>query len=306
MTRFLTAALSTLFVISAAHADEGMWTFHGFPFDKANSTLKTSLDQKWLDRVRMATVRLSNCTGSFVSGNGLILTNHHCVEGCLAELSSKEKSLVDDGFLATKPAEEKKCQTQIADVLVGMEDITAKISAAIAGKDEKAASEARKATLTQLESECENTSKRKCQAVTLYEGGQYWMYQYQRHTDVRIVFAPEGDIAAFGGDPDNFQFPRWCLDMGILRIYDAAGKPVKTPNHLKINFAGPGAGDAVFVSGHPGSTDRQLTVAELKAQRDYELPNWLMRYSELRGRYIQFSSQDQQNARITADKLNVI
>src|SRR5688572_24233615 len=134
MTRSMTAAASALLVIlcSAAHADEGMWTFHGFPFDKANSALKTRLDQAWLDRVRSATVRLSNCTGSFVSGNGLILTNHHCVAGCLAELSSKEKSLVDDGFLATKPAEEKRCQTQIADVLVGMDDISAKVATAIA------------------------------------------------------------------------------------------------------------------------------------------------------------------------------
>jgi hypothetical protein len=308
MTRSLTAAASALLVMlcSAANADEGMWTFHGFPFDKANSALKTKLDQAWLDRVRSATVRLANCTGSFVSGNGLILTNHHCVESCLAELSSKEKSLVEDGFLAGRPADEKRCQTQVADILVGMEDISAKVAAAIAGKDDKAANEARKATLTQLESACEETTKRKCQAVTLYEGGQYWMYQYQRYTDVRIVFAPEGDIAAFGGDPDNFQFPRWCLDMGILRIYDAAGKPVRTPNHLKINFAGPGVGDPVFVSGHPGSTDRLLTVSELQAQRNYELPNWLLRYSELRGRYIQFSAQSPENARITADQLNGI
>jgi hypothetical protein len=306
MTRFFTTAAAALLAFTAAHADEGMWTFHGFPLDKANSTLKTKLDQAWLDRVRTATVRLANCTGSFVSPNGLILTNHHCVEGCLAELSSKEKSLVDDGFLAAKPGDEKKCQTQVADVLVGMEDVSAKIAAAIAGKDDKAANDARKSTLTQLEAGCEKDSKgtRKCQAVTLYEGGQYWMYQYQRYTDVRIVFAPEGDIAAFGGDPDNFQFPRWCLDMGILRIYDEAGKPVKTPNHLKINFAGPGVGDPVFVSGHPGSTDRLLTVSELKAQRDYVLPNWLLRSSELRGRYIQFSSESPQNARITADQLN--
>ena len=308
MTRSMTAAASALLVLlcSAAHADEGMWTFHGFPFDKANSALKTRLDQAWLDRVRLATVRLSNCTASFVSGNGLMLTNHHCVESCLAELSSKEKSLVEDGFLATKPSDEKRCQTQVADVLVGMEDVTARIGAAVAGKDEMAANEARKQTLTQLESDCEKSSKRKCQAVTLYEGGQYWMYQYQRYTDVRIVFAPEGVIAAFGGDPDNFQFPRWCLDMGILRVYDAAGKPVKTPNHLKINFAGPAAGDPVFVSGHPGSTDRLLTVTELQAQRNYELPNWLLRYSELRGRYIQFSAENPTNARITADQLNGI
>lgn len=306
MTRFLTAVLSMLFVITAAHADEGMWTFHGFPFEKANATLKTRLDQAWLDRVRLSTVRLSNCTGSFVSGSGLILTNHHCVESCLAQLSSKEKSLVDDGFLAARPGDEKKCQTQIADVLVGMDDVTAKVAAATAGKDDQAANEARKAALTQLEADCEKSSRRKCQAVTLYEGGQYWMYQYQRYTDVRIVFAPEGAIAAFGGDPDNFQFPRWCLDMGILRIYDGKGMPVKTPNHLKINFAGPEVGEPVFVSGHPGSTDRQLTVAQLEAQRNYELPNWLLRYSELRGRFIQFSSESAQNARITADQLNGI
>jgi hypothetical protein len=295
-----------VFLASPAKADEGMWTFHGFPFDKANSTLKTSLDQKWLDRVRNATVRLSNCTGSFVSGNGLVLTNHHCIAACLAELSSKETSLLEDGFLAARASEEKRCPTQVADVLVGMEDISGKVAAAVSGKDEKAASEARKATLTQLESACEKSSRRKCQAVTLYEGGQYWMYQYQRYTDVRVVFAPESDIAAFGGDPDNFQFPRWCLDMGILRVYDAAGKPVKTPNHLKINFAGPAVGDPVFVSGHPGATDRQLTVSELRAQRNYELPNWLLRYSELRGRYIQFSSESEQNARITADQLQGI
>jgi hypothetical protein len=308
MTRSLTAAASALLVMlcSPVKADEGMWTFHGFPFDKANSALKTRLDQAWLDRVRNATVRLSNCTGSFVSSTGLVLTNHHCVVGCLAELSSKEKSLVEDGFLAKSRSEEKRCQTQVADILVGMEDVTAKVAAAIAGKDEKAASDARKAALTQLESACEAATRRKCQAVTLYEGGQYWMYQYQRYTDVRLVFAPEGDIAAFGGDPDNFQYPRWCLDMGVLRVYDAAGQPVKTPGHLKINFAGPAAGDPVFVSGHPGSTDRQLTVAELQSQRNYEIPNWLLRNSELRGRYIQFAAQSPENARITSDLLQGI
>src|ERR1041384_7247633 len=180
MKRFLTAASSALVALlcfAPAQADEGMWTFHGFPFDKANTTLKTKLDQRWLDRVRTATVRLSNCTGSFVSANGLILTNHHCIASCLADLSSKEKSLLEDGFLAKSREEEKRCQTQVADVLVGMEDITAKISAAIAGKDDKGANEARKATLTQLESACEASTQNKCQAVTLYEGGQYWLYQ---------------------------------------------------------------------------------------------------------------------------------
>src|SRR3982751_354451 len=166
MNRFSCAAIAALMVClcSPSHADEGMWTFHGFPFAKANAALKTNLDQAWLDRVRSATVRLSNCTASFVSGEGLILTNHHCVEACLAEQSSKEKSYVEDGFLAKTREEEKKCQTQVADVLVGMEEITAKISAATAGKTEAAANDVRKSTLTKLEGECEDQTKQKCES----------------------------------------------------------------------------------------------------------------------------------------------
>jgi len=161
----------------------------------------------------------------------------------------------------------------------------------------------RKSTLTQLEGECEAQTKQKCQSVTLYEGGQYWLYKYKRYTDVRLVFAPEASIAAFGGDPDNFQFPRWCLDMGMLRAYED-GQPAKPATFLKINFAGPAAGEPVFVSGHPGATDRGLTLAQLKQQRNIDLPQWLLRYSEIRGRFIQFSAQSPQNERITADQLN--
>jgi V8-like Glu-specific endopeptidase len=307
MTRFACAAFAALmvFLCSPARADEGMWTFHGFPFEKANATLKTNIDQAWLDRVRSATVRLANCTATFVSDEGLILTNHHCIESCLAEQSSKEKSYVEDGFLAKTRDDEKRCQTQVADVLIGMEEISAKVSAAIAGKDETTANEVRKSTLTQLEGECEKQAAQKCQTVALYEGGQYWLYKYKRYTDVRIVFAPESSIAAFGGDPDNFQFPRWCLDMGLLRAYED-GKPAKPSNFLTFNFAGPAAGEAVFVPGHPGATDRGLTLAQLKQQRSLELPQWLLRYSEIRGRYLQFSSQSPQNERITADQLNSI
>jgi V8-like Glu-specific endopeptidase len=305
MMRFVYAAVAALMVFccSPAKADEGMWTFHGFPLAKANAALKTSLDQAWLDRVRTATVRLSNCTGSFVSGEGLILTNHHCIEACLADLSSKEKSLVEEGFLAKTRDEEKKCETQVADVLTATEDITAKVNAATAGKAEAAANDIRKATLTQLESECEAATKLKCQTVTLYDGGQYWLYQYKRYTDLRIVFAPEAAIASFGGDPDNFQFPRWCLDMGVLRAYED-GKPAVPSSYLKFNFAGPAAGDPVFVSGHPGSTDRLLTVAQLEHERNDFLPQWLLRSSEVRGRLIQFGAENPTNERISADLLN--
>jgi hypothetical protein len=297
------AAALTVFLCSSAFADEGMWPFHGFPFDKANAALGTQLDQKWLDKVRTATVRLSNCTASFVSKDGLILTNHHCVEACLSDLSSKEKSYVEEGFLAKTHDDEKKCQTQIADVLTGMEDVTDRVAKAVAGKDDTSANDARKAVLTQIESECEAKQKLKCESVNLYQGGQYWLYKYKRYTDVRIVFAPEAAIAAFGGDPDNFQFPRWCLDMGVLRAYEN-GKPAVPANYLHVNFAGPQAGEPVFASGHPGSTDRLLTVAELEMQRNVAWPQWLLRYSELRGRLIQFAQQSPANERITADLLN--
>ncbi|HET9864704.1 MAG TPA: S46 family peptidase [Steroidobacteraceae bacterium] len=306
MTRWSHAACAATLVLlfsAVTHADEGMWTFHGFPFDKANAALKTQIDQAWLDHVRAATVRLANCTGSFVSADGLILTNAHCVRGCLADNSTQEKSYLEDGYLARTRDAEMRCPTQIADVLTGMEDVTARINAATEGKAEAEANDARKAALTQVEQECEAASKLKCQSVSLYGGGQYWLYKYKRYTDLRLVFAPEYGIAAFGGDPDNFQFPRWGLDMSLLRAYEADA-PAQPATHLKVNFAGPAAGEAVFVAGHPGRTDRGLTPAQLKQQRNLDWPQYLMRYSELRGRLIQFSQASPENARIAADLLH--
>ncbi len=175
------------------------------------------------------------------------------------------------------------------------------------GLEARAANERRRQTLTELEAACERTSTEagnplKCEAVTLYGGGQYWLYQYRRFDDVRLVFAPESDIAAFGGDPDNFQFPRWCLDFSLLRAYEN-GRPATTPQHLTIDFDGPEAGEPVFVAGHPGSTDRLLTVAELQTLRERALPPALLRASELRGRYIQFAKTGEQASRIVQDSL---
>ncbi|HVJ30632.1 MAG TPA: S46 family peptidase, partial [Gammaproteobacteria bacterium] len=293
---------------ASAFADEGMWTFDNFPKDLVRERYGVRIDDAWLERVRLGTVRLSGCTGSFVSPTGLILTNHHCVADCLAQNSTREKSLIDTGFVARAHENEIDCPTQIADVLERLEDVTAKVHDATRGLTERDANERRRQTLTQLESECESGSQGsgkalKCQAVTLYDGGQYWLYQYRRYDDVRLVFAPEEDVAAFGGDPDNFQFPRWCLDFSLLRAY-VDGKPAATPQHLAIDFDGPEAGDPVFVSGHPGSTDRQLTLAELKTLRDRELPPTLLRASELRGRYIQFAKTSAEASRIVADPLS--
>jgi len=294
-----------------AQADEGMWTFHNPPTAQVKEKYGVELTQQWLDHVRLSTVRLSNCTASFVSPDGLILTNFHCSWACLADHSTKEKSLFEEGFLAESREREVRCQTQVADVLMAYEDITERVNAATRGLDDKAANDARRKTLTQLEQACEQASRKdrktgplKCESVTLYAGGQYWLYKYKRYSDVRLVFAPESGIGMFGGDPDNFQFPRWCLDMSVLRAYDAEGKPARTPNFMKIDFRGPGANEPVFVSGHPGSTDRLLTVEQLKTLRNVDLPQALLRGSELRGRYIQFSKAGIEAERITEEPLS--
>ena len=308
----LVRALVLLMLSGAAFADEGMWTFDNFPKQLVKEKLGVDISDAWLDHVRLSTVRTSVCTGSFISPDGLILTNHHCASECLSQLSTPQKDLLADGYLAPSRNQEPQCKTEEVSVLVAMEDITARISAATQGLDDSAANSARKKELTRLEQACEETSKKdkrtgalSCESVSLYQGGQYFLYKYKRYTDARLVFAPEDDIAAFGGDPDNFQFPRYCLDMSMMRVYEN-GKPASTPNYLKVNFAGPEAGDPVFVSGHPGNTDRLLTVDELVSNRNAYLPLWLLRYTELRGRYIQFAKTDAESLRIVQDPLNGI
>ena len=292
-----------------ALADEGMWTFDNFPSDTVRQHYGADITPVWLDHVRLSTIRLANCTASFVSPDGLILTNHHCAESCLAELSSKDKSLVQLGFAAANRGAEERCPAQLADVLVGTEDVTDAVSKAIAGLSETSANDARKRTLTTLEQACEQASakaksgKLRCQMVTLYQGGQYLLYKYKRYDDVRLVFAPEADIASFGGDPDNFQFPRWSLDFSMLRAYEN-DKPAATPNHLQINFDGPAANQLVFVAGHPGSTARLQTRAQLEFDRDMPLPISLMRAAELRGRFIQFGTTNPADDRIVQAPLN--
>src|ERR1700733_1508940 len=304
------ACALALLVSIPAFGDGGMWTFDNFPQQLVKTKYGVDIDAAWLERVRTATIRLSNCTASFVSATGLILTNHHCAEACLDDHSTAERNLVRDGFVARSREEELKCGTQIADVLMETQNVTAQVSAALNGLDEKAANDKRKQTLTQLEQQCEGDSRHgkfgplKCESVDLYQGGQYWLYKYRRYDDVRLVFSPEDGIAAFGGDPDNFQFPRWCLDMAVLRAYGHDGKPAATPNFLAIRPQGPESGDVVFVSGHPGTTDRLLTVAQLETLRDLDLPRYLLRASELRGRYIQFGKSGAEAARIVEDPLN--
>jgi peptidase S46-like protein len=293
----------------SALANEGMWTFDNFPAAAVKQGFGADISQAWLDHARLATLRLTNCTASFVSPEGLILTNHHCVESCLAELSSKESSLLQLGFRAATRRDEQRCPAQYADVLVGTEDISDAVFKANARVSDAVANAARKKLLTSLEQSCEQASvksksgKLECQAVRLYQGGQYFLYKYKRYADLRLVFAPEADIAGFGGDPDNFQFPRWSLDFSILRAYEN-DQPAKTPNYLHIDFAGPAAGQLVFVSGVPGSTARLQTRSQLEFDRDVSLPVTLLRASELRGRYIQFSKTNVGDERIALAPLH--
>ena len=301
--------LAACAIFLPAHAEEGMWTFDDFPAAVIKRSFGVDITPPWLEHVRLSTLRLTNCTASFVSSEGLILTNHHCVESCLAELSSKEKSLLELGFGAPTRKEELRCPAQYADVLVGTENITGEILKAESGLGEAAANDARKKMLTLLEQACRQASaktaagKLECQSVGLYQGGQYFLYKYKRYTDLRLVFAPEADIAAFGGDPDNFQFPRWTLDFSMLRAYED-NKPAKTPNYLQVDFAGPSTNQLVFVSGAPGATARLQTRAQLEFDRDVSLPITLMRASELRGRYIQFGKTNIGDERIVLAPLN--
>ncbi len=310
---FLTIAAAGLFTVATvqpAQADEGMWTFDNPPRAQVKASYGVDLDDAWLQRVRLGAVRIDGgCSASLVSSEGLVLTNHHCIESCLTQHSTPTTDLYANGFVSQRREEELKCAGTTLSVLVAMENVTAQIQAAVSGVPAAETNNARKKALTQLEGACEaaaaanpKTGPRKCETVRLYQGGQYWLYQYQRYTDVRLAFAPEIAAAQYGGDVDNFQFPRWCLDMSLLRVYEN-GAPAKTPNALHINFKGAAEGDPVFVVGHPGSTQRLLTVSDLEFLREVTLPVALFRNQELRGRYIQFSKLGGEQARITEEPL---
>ncbi len=287
----------------SSRADEGMWPLQMLP-PAWRQRYEGELTPQWLARVRDASVRLASCSASFVSADGLLLTNQHCVRDCLAEHSSRRSDLVSEGMLAPARNRELPCSSQVADVLLDTEDVTAAVGAATRNLDARAANAARKKILTRLEQSCIEQSRItdtgahiRCESVALYAGAQYYIYRYRRYTDLRLVFAPELAIAGFGGDPDNFQYPRWDLDVALLRAYEG-GVPTHTPAFLHLNFGGPRAGQAVFVIGTPGSTYRQLTVAQLLEMRDVELPNAILRDAELRGRLIEFGRMRAANKQI--------
>jgi hypothetical protein len=268
---------------SPASADEGMWTYDNFPRQLLEQRHGVKVDDAWLEHVRLSSARLARgCSGSFVSPQGLVMTNHHCAHECIEQVSTKDNDRVKSGFLAATLADEPKCPGAEINQLVGITDVTARVRAATKGLTGQRYNDAEKAETARIEKECATSDAVRCDVVSLYRGGVYSLYRYRRFQDVRLVFAPEFAIAFFGGDPDNFNFPRFDLDVSFLRVYED-GKPAKLDHFLLWSKAGTKEGDATFVSGHPGGTSRQLTVAQLTYARDVALPARLLRLAELRG-----------------------
>ena len=304
MNKLTALSLATIVTAGPALAEEGMWTFDAFPTAKMRGAYGWAPDQAWLNKVQAAAVRLTGgCSASFVSGEGLILTNHHCVAQCAADLSSKSKDYLEDGFIASDRTREMKCPGQQAEVVTAITDVTPRIAAAIKGLSGEALTKARDAAIAGIEAAgCTDTATTRCQVVTLFGGGQYKLYTYRKYSDVRLVWAPEFAAAFFGGDPDNFNFPRYNLDASFLRAYEN-GKPVATRQHLVWNPRGPVAGEATFVVGNPGRTQRLLTLDQQEVQREVLLPLQITLSSEFRGRLIAAGMSDADRKREAADTL---
>ncbi|HEY1404176.1 MAG TPA: S46 family peptidase [Pyrinomonadaceae bacterium] len=302
MKRVVAFLLSLSFLLSlpatAVRADEGMWTFDNPPLKQWKERYNFEPTKEWLDHVRLASVRLQDGgSGSFVSPNGLVMTNQHVAGGQLAKLSTKERDLVKDGFYARTNAEELKCPDLEINVLVSYEDVTARVQGAVKpNASDKEANEQRKAAMAAIEKESTDQTKLKSDVVTLYSGGEYWVYRYKKYTDVRLVFAPEEQIAFFGGDYDNFTYPRYNLDVTFLRVYEN-DQPARTEHYFKWSARGPADGEFVVLSGNPGSTNRLLTNAQLQYQRDLGNPLQMQVWSSQRNALNRYAALGAEQAR---------
>ena len=304
MKFILSAGLVLLFTFTAG-ADEGMWLFNQPPRVLLRERHQFDVTDAWLEHLQKSSVRFgSGGSGSFVSADGLLISNHHVAADALQKVSSREKNYLRDGFLARTLAEEIKCLDLEVNVLESIEDVTARINAAIpADAAPAAAFAARRQAIAAVEKESLERTGLRSDVVTLWQGGAYHLHRFKRYTDVRIVFAPEAQIAAFGGDAENFEFPRHCLDVCLFRVYEN-GQPVRLKHFLRFSATGAAAGELTFVSGHPGHTSRLLTVVELQSHRDAGLPfrlNQLKRSEVLLGNW---SALNSENARRAKKSLN--
>ncbi len=289
-----------LLIISAAVSacgDEGMWLYNHPPRELVRQRYGFDLTGPWLEHLQKSSVRFGGASAEFVSEDGLVLSNHHVGSGAIQRLSTKEHNYIRDGFYARTRAEEKPCEGVELRVLMNIEDVTDRVNAAVpAGASDEAAFKARRAAIAAIEKESLDKTGLRSEVITLYQGALYHLYRFKTYTDVRLVFAPEEQIAFYGGDPDNFEYPRYDLDISIFRAYEN-GRPAKVQHYLKWSKAGPTDNELVFVSGNPGRTDRLRTMAELEFLRDREYPMTLQRLNRLEVLLGAFSARSAENAR---------
>src|SRR5438067_27992 len=289
---------------TSALADEGMWLFNAPPLKQLKEKYQFEPTPQWLEHLQKASVRFnSGGSGSFVSANGLVITNHHVGADTLQKMGSAQHNYLKDGFYAKTQVDEIKSTDLELNVLTSIEDVTARVISAVKpAMTSEEASNARNAAIAAIEKESKDKTGLRSDVVTLYQGGAYHLYRYKRYDDVRLVFAPEQQMAFFGGDPDNFEYPRYDLDICLFRVYEN-GQPAKIEHFLKFNSKGPADGELIFVSGSPGKTDRQLTLDELADTRDRYLPyvlNMFYRREVLESTY---SVRSFENARKARDDL---
>ena len=303
--RLASLILCGLLATPAAFAAAGMWPLNNLPVKTLKQQFGFTPTPAWIRHVQLASVRLAEgCSGSFVSPHGLVLTNHHCVVGCLQDLSSPQRNLMAQAFYAADVNKEPRCPGMEIQQLIRMTNITRDIRDATQGKTGAAFNRAEKAESTRLQENCVHGKPKRwlCEVVTLYHGGQYWIYKYRRYDDVRLVMAPRQQTAYFGGNIDNFDYPRYDWDVSFVRVF-ADGRPATTPEYFRISSTGPKAGELVFTSGNPGSTRRGWTLAQLAAERYPLLPDALMYLSQYRGVLEAYSAEGPEQARIAQGTL---
>ncbi|HYL14203.1 MAG TPA: S46 family peptidase [Terriglobales bacterium] len=296
--------LGCLLASPFVRADEGMWLYNAFPKDKVKAKYSFAPDQQWLDHVRLSSVRFNNGgSGSFVSADGLAFTNHHVGANCIQQLSTGGHDYMKTGFYAKTQGDEAKCPDLELNVLVGMEDVTSQVKNVVQpGMSAAQAFQAQRAAMSSIEQDCTKSTGLRCDVVTFYSGEVYNLYKYKKYTDVRLVFAPEFDAAFFGGDPDNFTYPRYDLDISFFRVYEN-DKPVHLDHYLHWSPTGVKENDLIFVSGHPGSTGRLLTMSQIEFLRDVDYPTRMEIYRRMDAVLKNFSSQSEENARIAKEDI---